>query len=215
MVKFDPHFNIWLWRIIRRKLPTSLNWVVWGMSNIIFCCFCINQVESLEHILFECLFFRRAWQVAFFLFTIAWFGDSIKERRIMSRKNLQINFFIKEWSFYWHIWIFRNKIPFQILIKTFLGLSRDGEIPFPQLGPLCETWWHILWKRFLLKMHFAPPPSPPRNVCFSFAYIRGFENSRQSMLMINYKIHMYSRSSIFGSVLIATYFIRIFRYENH
>lgn len=51
-IRFCPRFKIWLWRGCWSRLPSAANLGLRGIHLLQFCCFCINQIESIEHLFF-------------------------------------------------------------------------------------------------------------------------------------------------------------------
>lgn len=101
------------------------------------CSFYFNQIESV-HTLFDCPFFGFSWSLAFkkpFLFGLF---SNLRDRWIFSHHELSLNHILWEWSFYWHLWLFRNNVLFQNQWPDPYNLVKRWKSTFSQIR--ASTW---------------------------------------------------------------------------
>ncbi|XP_071738617.1 uncharacterized protein [Rutidosis leptorrhynchoides] len=111
--------NIFLWRLIRDRLPHRLNLSSRGLAiQSISCGFCNQGVESLDHLFFSCSYAREVWRAVFIWVDRPFHGFSSWQEILSWIDSLNGNVASKDCVFaivvatLWMLWRLRNCLVF-------------------------------------------------------------------------------------------------------
>lgn len=87
---YQPRLSIWMWQALRNRLPTKINLVSKGCKIEHWCFMCINQQETLVHILLSYPPVRLAWEKALPMSNILLAQGSFIDKWFYSQKSTSI-----------------------------------------------------------------------------------------------------------------------------
>ncbi|GJX33427.1 RNA-directed DNA polymerase, eukaryota, reverse transcriptase zinc-binding domain protein [Tanacetum coccineum] len=148
--KIIPHkVNIFMWRLSLDRLPHRLNLSLCGMDiPAISCSSCNANVESANHIFFECIIASDLWKLVYrwceipFVQALSFeaFKDWLSSWHAPKEKKYQL--FIISTSVIWWLWRFRNSVTFNSQLR--IGCKS------PLMERLClGQWLNVFLPRLL------------------------------------------------------------------
>lgn len=112
------------------------------------CSFCINQEESLKHLLFDYSISRMVWSTLFHGRFLTNVSGKMMDRWILSKCTLNLNSLIQEWLLCCYTWLFRNKVLFKGYQQDLMNLIRDGRLSFSYVR---SSLWNNFLKPFIVE----------------------------------------------------------------
>ena len=98
-----PHkIRVFLWRLCRNTIPVRYRLHGLGLPVTISCPMCVDEVEHLRHLFFECSFSKECWQLMGLNF----------EAHDMEHVSEWLVSFLASGAVLWGIWYARNKCVF-------------------------------------------------------------------------------------------------------
>lgn len=185
-LKLCPRFNVSLWKAIRYNLPTFDKQNKRTINNSVLYTFCINQVESLEHVLFECAFSRMAWLSLFKDGLLSRLSRKVIDRWMILQHTLNLNQLIQKWLLYWHILLFRNKVIFE-------GQQRDSECVIRGWKMVFSHFCTSIWNLFAKPSATSSIKNPfylASNVCIAIGDVLHHLNLTVGFIILDFSIQL-------------------------
>ena len=152
-VKVPPRVQGFLWLFSQNKIMTCDNLRKRGIVKPLECVFC-KEIESVRHLLFECVVARLVWAEVNTVFNISVVGfESVAKYWLCAKKCKQLN--VVSSAVLWGLWNFRNYVVFNrcswISMKQVLGLVyrylRDWTKLFQDLqGGKMQEFQDLIWR---------------------------------------------------------------------
>lgn len=110
---FPPKVSVWLWCALKNELPTKMNLIRRRIPIDMWCSFCINQVDSLEHYLFSCMFTPLLWSQVCPRAAFSSYNGSFATRWTSLYQSGNYKDLVDESSFWHFLWNCRNMFLFK------------------------------------------------------------------------------------------------------
>lgn len=112
-LKIAPRIKISVWRALNDIIPTKINLNKHGIVTNPLCCFCRKNVETTTHILWQCKFSLKIWEI-FFPDLVHLISGCRREGTPQDLWNLSIKNLNKEETgkaaiIIWNLWSYQNK----------------------------------------------------------------------------------------------------------
>lgn len=145
--------KVFLWQVVHKKLQTAMAFKKRGWQGSPLCCICLKP-ESVNHILYECVFAQFVWCCIRDGSGLQGFPTSVQEvilfwlpRRLGVPKRLCLTFFA---GLAWMLWKNRNRMAIEKifpsnpdaviheafnLMQMWIGIQKEAD------KPRCRRWW--------------------------------------------------------------------------
>ncbi|KAL0695177.1 hypothetical protein Bca4012_062357 [Brassica carinata] len=156
-VKTLPKIRVFLWKILSDALPTADLLIARGMKVDNRCQTCGGELDSVNHLLFECCFARQVWAVSLIPQQRGGFDDSSIYTNINHLLNLndlkQLNEKVRRvWPWIlWNLWKRRN----EMILKEDVSMLRNWckKQRRRLMTGMRRSWWKkngLKWRTFLV-----------------------------------------------------------------
>ncbi|KAG7549361.1 Reverse transcriptase domain [Arabidopsis thaliana x Arabidopsis arenosa] len=117
-IQTAPKIKVFIWKALKGAIAVEDRLRTRGIHNKDGCLMCEEEIETVNHILFQCPLARQVWAVANVPFPVSGFGDSIFANISHLLQLSQMNTipqdlrFVNSWIL-WILWKNRNKLLFE------------------------------------------------------------------------------------------------------
>lgn len=128
--QFIPRHAFILWLLVQERLPTQDRLLKWQPTKVMKCALCSKEVDSHQHLFFECKYSASVWDKARMMCKIQTGSNSWKTvmEELMQMPNKR------------NIWLILRKIVFAA-VTYFIWIERNSRLFKDVKRP-----WEILWK---------------------------------------------------------------------
>lgn len=147
-LKIPSKIKLFCWKALNNTLPTKLNLLKRGIASDLYCPICGNEVESTDHILFQCCRAKEIWEITFNrVFLETNFNGSFVDRWLKIVESCSSSELGLVAVTCWSIWNDRNKT------------CHEESIPSISI----RSQWIIEFLRKYLEANLNPAVKGPRN----------------------------------------------------